>query len=576
MVFIDINVSNSIGGTQWGITSPIVASGNYDEVTTIGPLAYNVLNDIMIEDMSVINCSNMISISTENLTDRPTTIDELLYCQHDAALPLTANGQNILWFDHNKALIGDTAPNPDTDIAGVFNYYVLQSVDGCESELAIITVTIEDCGCVNPSEITSINSNSNIVCVESNIVLSVELSGAAVSGVWTVNPAGSGFFDNSTGLIAVFIPNDSGELEFTFTTNDPDGEGVCESATEIIQVSVVDIPIANAGEIAALGCGGLEVELNGENSTLGLIYEWSGPGIIGDNTNTIVKVGQQGTYYLEVFDPATMCSALDSVVVSFSEADVVVDYTVKNTDCEHSMGSLIINSVDGGQEPYTIKLNGELVIEEVLLSPDTYVLIVSDANGCSFEKSFIIDDIIDWSISIDASEEEIKSGENTDLSLNSTLMSDEIVSIVWSDESLIDCINCSEINVKPLETTQYKVVVIDVNGCVKTAEITIRVKTIPDITITNIFSPNDDGVNDIFSLFGNDDKFVVQLFTIYDRWGNKTWSINNIELNNSNVGWDGKKRGKLLLPGVYVYQILLQDKETGEIKQYHGDITLVH
>jgi gliding motility-associated-like protein len=65
------------------------------------------------------------------------------YCQNVAAAQLTASGTNLLWYDVATGSIGNSAaPTPNTTATGTTTFYVSQTVNGCESPRAAITVTI--------------------------------------------------------------------------------------------------------------------------------------------------------------------------------------------------------------------------------------------------------------------------------------------------------------------------------------------------------------------------------------------------------------------------------------------------
>jgi gliding motility-associated-like protein len=65
----------------------------------------------------------------------------------------------------------------------------------------------------------------------------------------------------------------------------------------------------------------------------------------------------------------------------------------------------------------------------------------------------------------------------------------------------------------------------------------------------NAFSPNGDGVNDIFRI---PERVFLQLdeFSIFDRWGNRVFSTHNIS-----EGWNGTFSGNPVNAGTFVYYI---------------------
>jgi gliding motility-associated-like protein len=85
--------------------------------------------------------------------------------------------------------------------------------------------------------------------------------------------------------------------------------------------------------------------------------------------------------------------------------------------------------------------------------------------------------------------------------------------------------------------------------------------------IPNIFSPNNDGNNDILFVHGENIKELT--FSIYNRWGNKMFESNDIK-----VGWNGKYKGNDCETGVYVYMANIT-YSNGETFFKKGNVTLV-
>jgi gliding motility-associated-like protein len=75
----------------------------------------------------------------------------------------------------------------------------------------------------------------------------------------------------------------------------------------------------------------------------------------------------------------------------------------------------------------------------------------------------------------------------------------------------------------------------------------------------NVFSPNNDGVNDIWQMSSlTDDDYIV----ILNRWGNEI-----VRLNKEHPSWDGTILGKNASEGVYYYKAQINgDKQTGFIQ----------
>ena len=87
--------------------------------------------------------------------------------------------------------------------------------------------------------------------------------------------------------------------------------------------------------------------------------------------------------------------------------------------------------------------------------------------------------------------------------------------------------------------------------------------------IPNTFSPNDDGVNDIFSIFRDGTPPTSFELKIYDRWGNTVFETSQFDFM-----WNGRFRDKPLPVGVYTYVInATWNTESTIIRR--GDITLI-
>ena len=74
--------------------------------------------------------------------------------------------------------------------------------------------------------------------------------------------------------------------------------------------------------------------------------------------------------------------------------------------------------------------------------------------------------------------------------------------------------------------------------------------------IPNGFTPNGDGINDIFIPFGGEGVVGVTRFQIYTRWGELVHSATNFAAGDQAFGWDGTLVGSTMAPpGVYVFVV---------------------
>ena len=126
----------------------------------------------------------------------------------------------------------------------------------------------------------------------------------------------------------------------------------------------------------------------------------------------------------------------------------------------------------------------------------------------------------------------------------------------------------------PFGDTTYAIEVTDINGCKARDEINIQVKLKKNVWWPNIFTPNEDGENDGFTIYGDKGLDKIEWLRIYDRWGELVFETHNIDPNEYLLGWDGTFKGKDVVPGVYVFitNVKFIDGSNG---LYKGDVTVL-
>ena len=131
-----------------------------------------------------------------------------------------------------------------------------------------------------------------------------------------------------------------------------------------------------------------------------------------------------------------------------------------------------------------------------------------------------------------------------------------IDSIIWSPANEFDnCIDCLTQTVSPQSTTTYSIRVIDINGCDATASVTINLEEIMEdgVFIPSAFSPNNDGINDLFMPFAGSMIAKINYFYVYDRWGEPVHKVVDREPNDQSAGWDGTFKGNVLNTSVFAW-----------------------
>ncbi|SEA71102.1 gliding motility-associated C-terminal domain-containing protein [Chitinophaga terrae (ex Kim and Jung 2007)] len=152
--------------------------------------------------------------------------------------------------------------------------------------------------------------------------------------------------------------------------------------------------------------------------------------------------------------------------------------------------------------------------------------------------------------------------------------SDDVISTEWTPQTGLSCYNCLTPTATLKDDITYSVKVTNRFGCTATDEVNFRlVCETSNIFIPNTFSPNGDGVNDIFYVRGQGMQ-TVRTFRIFNRWGQTVYERANISTNDISKGWDGKFKGVPLNPDVFVYYAeIVCDK--GGVTLVKGNVTLI-
>ena len=113
----------------------------------------------------------------------------------------------------------------------------------------------------------------------------------------------------------------------------------------------------------------------------------------------------------------------------------------------------------------------------------------------------------------------------------------------------------------------YTVLITYNQGCTASASVQITVNGEPPVYVPNAFTPNADGVNDVWYVYGTGIKDMKAM--IFDRWGEKVF-----ESDDQSIGWDGTFRGQMQSPDVYIYLVNIVYLD-GTTTSKQGSVTLI-
>ncbi len=310
-------------------------------------------------------------------------------------------------------------------------------------------------------------------------------------------------------------------------------------------------------------------------------YQWftENGDILSDETNSEISVGTTGEYYLQVTDGENGCVNIDTFnVMTDPEVPSEVELFVTNPSCFGlDDGMIEIGNIEGGKEPFTFMID-EMVTTDLLitdLAPDSYDFTLIDDNGCELNRT----------LDINAPDEIIGEIEGPETAIyNETITISSIYDATAVNVDVVNWYNTigellgtgDDLVHVFLMTETFTMELIDINGCSILRDITIRIDEDFDYYTPTVFTPNGDGLNDIYRIFSQNAPGEVQSFIIYDRWGNRVYELDEVKIlpgDQDSWGWDGRLNGRNVAAGVYVYHAIVET--LGVTKELKGSITLV-
>ena len=240
----------------------------------------------------------------------------------------------------------------------------------------------------------------------------------------------------------------------------------------------------------------------------------------------------QETYFITITDVTFGCSIQDTIDVFFDLPNGIIDIETTTVFAAEDLW---------GHAPYTYLWDNGTILQHADLCPGNHWIEVTDSIGCMVRQDFDIEEII---ITLDPASAIIECNlENLDVDIEASATGGTPpYTYQWSNGSTQNPLNLS------LDPGNYSILVSDYNECIR--DTTFVIATMSPECIPNVFSPNNDNINDVWSL---EDTFLYSdtEVKIYGRYG---------RLLFQSVGysdpWDGKNRmGNDVPDGVYFYHI---------------------
>ena len=452
---------------------------------------------------------------------------------------MQANGGISYQWSPASGLSDPNIQNPMANPIASTTYVVLGTdINGCQN-----TDTVE----VVVNTLPPVTTSPDIaICINDNTQLS---AAGGVSYNWTP----------STGLSNANIANPVANpaITTTYSVLVTDAQG-CQNNDSII-VTVNPLPVVTVVNDTAI-CVGDAAQLGASG---GINYLWSPPADLNNplTANPLASPTASTTYNVLVTDN-NGCQNTSSVYVT-------VNYPADpqaGTDGSVCPGYSAQLSASNGVSYNWTPASGLSCTNcpDPIATPgsdQTYTVSIVDINGCSNTDQVTITlfTIPVVSAGFDAT---IYKGENVQLNGMGG------VNYFWSPSTWLDNPNLQNPVATPQDTITYILLVTDANGCQNTDSVTIRIIGLPEAQIPTAFSPNNDGLNDVFKIRWKRNFNLISLM-IFNRWGEMVFETSDI-----NHGWDGTVNGNDQPIGTYVYYIKAVD-DKGFPYQSSGNLTLI-
>lgn len=427
---------------------------------------------------------------------------------------------------------------------------VLQAANGCDS---IVFVSLK----VHPLPAVSISGNK-LFCDGDSILLDAGNNFSSYS--WS-----SG---ESTQSIWVKTSN-----SYSVTVEDEFG---CKNS-DIVDVNAIqvlaDIEVLSSYNGASISCHGASDASIRAVATGGVgsyVYFWQ------NAAQTQILSGIPSGHYFVTITDGIGCQDSASIEIKDPEAiELIVDS--QQPTCYGDEDGRLQILANGGTPPYRYSIDGLNWNTQpvfVNLPAGEYLVKIADGNGCQIETLVILEPPTEWFLEVIPDSAAIRLGESVEVTYITNMDAPAIIR--WMPEDGLSCLEgCKYFIASPTSSTDYVLTLIDSLGCAVSDEFHIKVdKRRNELYAPNVFSPNADGINDYYTIFGGPSASKLNVLRIYDRWGGLAFQTFNIPLNEPELGWDGYINGIAAQAGEYVFMAEVEFKD-GSKKIIKGGFVLI-
>lgn len=396
----------------------------------------------------------------------------------------------------------------------------------------------------NPAPVISANS-VNPICKGGNVQLSANSN--TTNLVYTWNPG------TTVGQSINVSPSSSTVYNVTATSSFG-----CVSNLVSVPVVVNQPPPLSVSVSSDTICFGSNVQLTA-NSNASATYSWSP---ITNNTNIIVDSPTSNTTYTVTATGTNGCQIQDSASIAVIQP-LNIEIIGSTSFCEGESTILTATGNQNNIDFFWLPTGNSASTQFVDSSIEGWIYLEGSVFGCPVSKDSVFTESIEIP-TIQVPDDYITCpGETVIANVSSSVPNS---TFVWSPGNLNGTTNSISVN----ETTTYFVYAQNGQCISPTQSFTIETSMACALEIPNVFTPNGDLINDVFSLVSHQGINSLEC-TILNRWGNIV-----AEFNTPDFMWTGTdQQGKPAKEGVYFYKIKATTN-TGEVLDKQGFVQLVN
>ncbi|MBL0358691.1 MAG: PKD domain-containing protein [Chitinophagaceae bacterium] len=401
-------------------------------------------------------------------------------------------------------------------------------------------------------------------CTPLNATFNAVLNSSDTSGIswlWNMGNGNTAALQNPP--VQVF--NTPGTYTISLTASSSNGcSKTIQQTVEAFASPVVKI----AGNNSL--CSGLSLNLSANG---GVQYKWFPAASLNcDTCSSVIAHPIITTQYTVTGKSLQGCSSSDSVTINVKQP-FVMTYGRATSICLGQSSRLEASGASTYQWYPAQGLNSSTVASPTARPDSTinYRVVGTDDAGC-FKDTGYVKITVYKNPTVDAgADKTVSAGLPVDLV---AVYSSDVTDVRWSPTGDIFRAGTNVITVKPMQHTEYTIDVKNPGGCAASDRVKVNVNFDgSNVFIPNLFSPNHDGVNDVFYPRGRG-VYKIKKLAIFSRWGEMVFEKTNFNSNDPSVGWDGTFRGERLTTDVFVYVVELIG-ENGTILPVTGNVSLV-